>query len=85
MKFSDQPIASTLAPDSIVAIDRGYNDYKLFAYWTEHDIYFVTRLKANADYITLEKQEIPKDRNILSDDLIEFAAYSAQGRGLEQK
>ena len=34
----------SLAPNSIVAIDRGYNDYKLFAHWTENDIYFVTRL-----------------------------------------
>lgn len=67
----------SLAAESIVAIDRGYNDYKLFAHWAEHDIYFVTRLKTNADYITLEKREVPKYRNILSDDLIEFAGYYA--------
>lgn len=34
-----------LSPYSIVAMDRGYNDYGLFAYRTENNIYFVTRLK----------------------------------------
>lgn len=67
----------SLAPHSIIVVDRGYNDYKLFAYWHENNIYFVTRLKANADYITLEKRKVPKNRNILSDDLIEFAGYYA--------
>ena len=39
-----------LAAGSIIAMDRGYNDYKLFAYWTANEIYFVTRLKENVDY-----------------------------------
>ena len=67
-----------LAPGSIVAMDRGYNDYKLFADWTENDIYFVTRLKDNADYTVVAEQQIPKNRNILADQLIVFAGYSAQ-------
>jgi hypothetical protein len=25
-------------------MDRGYNDYKLFAYWTETGVFFVTRI-----------------------------------------
>lgn len=25
---------------SIVAVDRGYNDYRLFAQWTENRVYF---------------------------------------------
>ena len=37
-----------LAPGSIVAVDRGYVDYRLFAHWTRNGIYFVTRLKDNA-------------------------------------
>lgn len=39
-----------LAPESIVAMDRGYNDYKLFSFWTMKGIYFVTRLKENAEH-----------------------------------
>jgi len=67
-----------LAPGSVVAMDRGYNDYKLFAYWTENGIFFVTRLKDNADYIVLEDHALPENRNILADQLILFAASKAQ-------
>jgi hypothetical protein len=61
-----------LAVGSIVAMDRGYNDYKLFASWTGNGIYFVTRLKDNADYTVIENHRVPQNRNILSDQLIQF-------------
>ena len=67
-----------LAPSSIVAMDRGYNDYKLFAFWTEKDIFFVTRLKENANYRVVKKLPVPKNRNILSDQLIRFTGYYAR-------
>jgi hypothetical protein len=66
-----------LAAGSIVAMDRGYNDYKLFADWTENGIYFVTRLKENADYTVTGRQEVPKNRNILADEFIAFTGYRA--------
>jgi hypothetical protein len=69
-----------LSPYSIVAMDRGYNDYQLFAYWTENQIFFVTRLKDNADYTVVEKRRIPANRNILADELIRFNGYYAQKR-----
>ena len=40
----------SLNAGSIVAMDRAYNDYQLFAEWTAAGIFFVTRLKDNADY-----------------------------------
>ena len=61
-----------LAPESIVVMDRGYNDYRLFASWTENRIYFVTRLKENADFTIIAESEVPKHRNILADQTIEF-------------
>ena len=67
-----------LAPGSIVAMDRGYNDYKLFSYWTNAVIYFVTRLKENADYVVVKEQSIPKNSNIISDQLIRFNGVKAQ-------
>jgi IS4 transposase len=69
-----------LSPYSIVAMDRGYNDYQLFAYWTENQIFFVTRLKDNADYTVVEKRSVPANRNILADELIRFNGYHAQKR-----
>jgi hypothetical protein len=67
-----------LAPESIVAMDRGYNDYRLFASWTENGIYFVTRLKENADYTVVSEAALPKHRNILADQTIEFSGYNAR-------
>jgi hypothetical protein len=37
-------------PGTIVAMDRGYTDYKLFGRWTEQGVFFVTRMKTNALY-----------------------------------
>ncbi|MFZ7112443.1 MAG: IS4 family transposase [Desulfatiglandales bacterium] len=67
-----------LARGSFVAIDRGYNDYKLFAHWTESGIFFVTRLKENADYEILESRDLPINRNILDDQLIRFTGFYAR-------
>jgi hypothetical protein len=67
-----------LSPYSIVVMDRGYNDYALFSYWTKNQIYFVTRLKENADYTVVEDRSIPQNRNILSDQLIRFNGYYAR-------
>jgi hypothetical protein len=79
-KRSDVKMADafTLKPGSIVAMDRGYNDYGLFGKWTAEEIYFVTRLKENAAYAVVEECAIPKDRNILSDQLIRLTGVQAQ-------
>jgi len=69
-----------LSPHSIVAMDRGYNDYRLYAEWTENQIFFVTRLKDNADYTIVEERSVPFNRNILTDELILFNGYYAQKR-----
>lgn len=79
-KCSDLKMADafTLNPGSIVAMDRGYNDYGLFAKWTVEEIYFVTRLKENAAYDVVEQCAVPQDRNIRSDQLIRFTGAQAQ-------
>lgn len=71
-KKADVKIANTLElnPGSIVAMDRGYNDYKMFSDWTEKGIYFVTRLKENALYEVITTQTATKYENILSDEVI---------------
>jgi len=67
-----------LSPYSIVAMDRGYNDYSLFADWTENRIFFVTRLKDNADYTVIQERAVPQNRNILADQLIQFDGHYAR-------
>jgi hypothetical protein len=67
-----------LSPGSIVAMDRGYNDYKLFDSWTNEGIFFVTRMKENADYRVVEEKLIPLTGNVLQDQLIQFNGFYAQ-------
>ncbi|MFH1980366.1 MAG: IS4 family transposase [Pseudomonadota bacterium] len=67
-----------LAPGSIVAMDRGYNDYGLYSQWTRDGIYFVTRLKDNADYEVLEQRKVPQRRSVLSDELIRLSSLKAR-------
>jgi hypothetical protein len=68
----------SLAPGSMVVIDRGYHDYILFAHWTSNGVFFVTRLKENADYTVIEERTLPRNRNILADQLIRFTGFYAQ-------
>jgi hypothetical protein len=70
----------TFAPGTIVAMDRGYNDYRLFSAWTEAGVYFVTRLKDNAHYEVVERRQVPAHGNILSDEVILLS-----GTGAEEK
>lgn len=62
---------------SIVAIDRGYNDYALFGKWTDRGVFFVTRLKDNAAYEVVESFMGPLPANILADELIRFTGVQA--------
>ncbi len=67
-----------LPPGSIIAVDRGYNDYSLFYEWTKAKVWFVTRMKNNALYEVVEKRAVPKYRNILSDEIIKYTGFYSQ-------
>ena len=67
-----------LNPGSIVAMDRGYNDYALFGKWAGEGVYFVTRLKDNAVYEVMEEFPVPENRHIRADQLIRFTGEKAQ-------
>jgi hypothetical protein len=41
-------------PYSMLVFDKAYNFYRQFAYWTNKNIYFVTRQKTNAVYTVLQ-------------------------------
>lgn len=63
---------------SIVVVDRGYVDYELFGRWTEDGVYFVTRLKGNADFRVVQDNAVPENRRILKDQFIEFEGFYSQ-------
>ena len=73
-KVADIQIARQVvfAPGTIVVDDRAYNDYRLFARWTSQKVYFVTKMKENAQYEVIGEREVPQNRNILKDQLIQF-------------
>lgn len=64
-------------PGTIVVDDRAYNDYELFGRWTARGVYFVTRMKENCVFEVVGEKEVPRNRNILKDELIELRGSKA--------
>ena len=62
----------SLTPGSIVVMDLGYIDYELFAKWSDAGIFFVTRLRHDLNWVLVENRSVPKNRNILQDQIIRF-------------
>ena len=65
-------------PGTVIVDDRAYNDYRLFGQWTSQGIYFVTRMKDNAQYTTVGERKVPQPHHIRKDELIEFLAPLAK-------
>jgi hypothetical protein len=57
---------------SMVAIDRGYNDYAWYNQLTEKGIFFVTRLKSNAKTRVVSRRPVLLNKGLTSDQIIEF-------------
>lgn len=57
---------------SIVAIDKGYNDYSWYKQLTGKGIFFVTRLKTNAKYRVISRRSVLKNKGLICDQTIEF-------------
>ena len=62
---------------TVVVMDRGYINYKLFARWTKAGIFFVTRLKENANYWDFKDWPLPQSGNVLKDQLIRLNPIAA--------
>ena len=75
-KTSDIEVGRTLEfpKGSMVAIDRGYNDYAWYNQLTEKGIFFVTRLKSNAKVRVISRRPILPDKGLTSDHTIEFTS-----------
>ena len=74
-KTSDITVGRTLSfqKGSIVAIDKGYNDYCWYKQLTDRGIFFVTRLKTNAKYKVINRRCIDKKTRLICDQTIEFS------------
>ena len=78
-KTSDVEMVRTLTfpSGSIVVVDRGYNDYDWYNQLTEKGIFFVTRLKANAQYRVINRQPVLKNKGLTSDQTIRLTSIQA--------
>jgi len=73
-KQPDVKVAHSLSLNagSIVVMDLGYIDYKLFAKWTAAGIFFVTRLRGDLNWTLDEHRSVPRNRLVLEDQIIRF-------------
>jgi hypothetical protein len=55
---------------TILVFDRGYTDYDWFERLTHQSVYYVTRLKTNADYIVVEDRPVVPGKGIIHDQII---------------
>jgi len=80
-KRSEIKVARTLRfePGTILAIDRGYNDYEWFRELTTEEVYFVTRMKEKAVYEVKEELQVPQNSNVVSDRIICFPRLAREG------
>lgn len=66
--------------ETIIVEDRAYFDFELFRKRIDAKSVFVTRLKSNILYESVEELDLPDDRdqNILKDELIKFTSKEAK-------
>jgi hypothetical protein len=62
----------------VLVFDRGYTDYKFYASLCRKDIYFVSRLKKNADFEVLMNKDVSKYMNIGYDQQIILSGYYSE-------
>jgi putative transposase len=65
------------AANDVVVFDRGYADYACFASLSGQKVWFVTRLKKNARFRRVKKNEAT-GKNIISDYEIIIPGYSKE-------
>ncbi|OGD22174.1 MAG: hypothetical protein A2W03_09795 [Candidatus Aminicenantes bacterium RBG_16_63_16] len=65
-----------LEKGDVAVFDKAFTNFAWYASLLERGIYFVTRLKRNADYRVAERRDISHLKNIFSDQLIEFKGFS---------
>lgn len=78
-KTADVKVAQTIdfPKGTIVAMDRGYTDYRMYARWTKAGVFFVTRIKVNADYLPVKSMTVPKNSQVRKDQIIRLKPFEA--------
>jgi hypothetical protein len=69
-----------LAPGTIAVFDRGFTDYDWYADLTDGGVFFVTRLKSNADYAVLRELPVPENSGVVRDQVISLYGLMHRNR-----
>lgn len=64
---------------SVLVFDKGYNNYRWHKALTDKGIYWVTRIRGNAQYKVLERKEVSKNSIITSDQIIKYSSKQRDG------
>ena len=64
-----------LERNDVVVFDRGYTDFAWYRTLVDKGIFFVTRLKKNANYKVIERRPVKHLKNIYSDQIIELKGF----------
>lgn len=72
----------TLPAGSYLTFDKGYNNYKCFARFTDNGIFFITRQKDNAVYTSVAETILTKDTPdaVLKEEIIHQTYTDENGR-----
>jgi hypothetical protein len=65
-------------PGAILIFDRGYNDYAWFERLSAEGVFFITRMKDNADYFVVEDRPLPQRTGLRGDQVICMTRQAAQ-------
>lgn len=80
-KTSDIKVARSLhfEPGTVVVMDRGYQDFDWWLELSRSKVFFVTRLKDNAEYGIVEQRDADRDGDILRDEVVVLTKLQQAG------
>jgi len=64
-----------LDPGTIIVFDRGLIDFATWAKWIKEGIFFVTRMKSNAAYRVVHRNQVVERSHVLKDRLIHLTGF----------
>lgn len=76
---NEQARAFDVPKGSVVVFDKGYNNYRWHKALTDKGIYWVTRIRGNAQYTVLERRERTQNPAITSDQIIKYSSKQRDG------
>jgi len=74
-KVSKENYFKKLKRGTIIAMDKGYIDFKWFFTLTLAEIFFITRAKKNMNYKIIKRRKKQKNKGIIKDHVIELCGY----------